>query len=191
MSVAEKRKVTPVDYLAVERKAETKSEYLDGEVFAMAGGTHRHSLIGTNLAGELRSALKVGTCQVQNSDVRVLVRATGLYAYPDISVGCGKLEFEDEHQDTLLNPQLLVEVWSETTAATDRGQKFWHYRELESLRDYVLVSQYATLVEHFARQPDGSWLLRDYDQPGQTLKIDSLGVQVPLTEIYAGVEMER
>lgn len=187
MSVAEKRKLTPADYLAVERQAGTKSEYLDGEVFAMAGGTHRHSLIGSNALVALATRLKGRSCQALNSDMRVLVRATGLYAYPDVSVACGRLEFDDDRQDTLLNPQLIVEVLSETTAAWDRGRKFWHYRQLASLSDYVLVSQDAVLVEHFARQSDGSWLLRAYDQAGQSLKVDSLGVQVPLAEIYAGV----
>ena len=190
MTVVEKRKLSPADYLAVERKAETKSEYLDGEVFSMAGGTHRHGLLATNLAGELRSALKGGPCRVLNSDMRLSVQATGLYAYPDISVACGKLEFEDPKEDTLLNPQVLVEVLSESTAAWDRGQKLWHYRHLESLADYVLVSQDAWLVEHYARQSDGSWLLQSYDKRDDVLALDSIECRVPLTEIFADTEIQ-
>jgi Uma2 family endonuclease len=172
MSVAEQHKLTAAAYLSVERKAETRSEFLDGEVFSMAGGSHRHSLIATNLAGELRAGLKAGSCQVLNSDMRVLVRPTGLYAYPDVSVACGQLEFEDEVEDTLLNPKVIAEVLSESTAAWDRGKKFWHYRHLDSLTDYLLVSQDAWLVEHYARQTD------------------SIGCRVELSELFARVQFE-
>lgn len=186
--MAEKRKLTAAAYLAVERKAETKSEFLDREVFSMAGVTHRHSLIATNLASELRAGLKGGACQVMNSDMRVLSRSTELYAYPDVSVACGRLKFEGATQDTLLNPQVIVEVLSESTAAWDRGKKFWHYRQIPSLTDYILVSQDTWLVEHYARQGDGSWLLRAYDRKEDALVLDSVGCRVPLAEVFANVE---
>ncbi len=189
MTVAPKKRLTATEYLAIERLAETKSEFLDGDVFAMSGGSHNHSLIATNISGELRNRLKGKSCQSLNSDMRLKVEATDLYAYPDVQIACGELRFEDEMKDALLNPTVIFEVLSPSTAAWDRGQKFWHYRHLESLQEYVLVSQDHWLVERYRRQENGAWLLESLDTAGAILKLDSVGCELPLNEIYAGVEL--
>src|SRR5258708_15346603 len=129
------------EYLRLERLAETRSEYFDGEIFAMAGGTRAHSLIATNLLGELRDRLKARDCVAYNTDLRVKIEATGLLTYPDVSIVCGEQRFLDEEQDTLVNPTVVVEVLSESTEGYDRGKKFEHYPQSPTCQEYLLVSQ--------------------------------------------------
>src|ERR1017187_5873973 len=157
MSTLPKTYLTPEQYLEIERKAEFKSEYYQGEMFAMAGARWAHNLILLNLASELRQQLRSRPCSVTSSDMRVRVNAKGLYTYPDVVVVCGEPQFLDERRDTLLNPTLIVEVLSESTEQYDRGRKFEHYRPLESLAEYLLVSSERVSVERYTRQPDGSW----------------------------------
>ncbi len=189
MSTAPTRRLTPQEYLAQERLAEFRSEYLRGEVFAMAGASYEHTLIKDNLAGETRSQLKSGPCRVLTSDMRVKVDATGLYTYPDIAIVCDEPQFEDAAVDTLLNPQAIVEVLSDSTEKYDRGAKFGHYRQVPTLQEYILVAQDRPLVERYVRQADGSWLLTVFDQPSQVFAFASVAVQIPLTEIYRGVKL--
>ena len=153
--------ITAVEYLRSERAAEFRSEYFAGEIFAMAGGSLRKSLIKTNVGGELRAALKGRPCIACDSDLRIKVAASGLYTYPDASVLCEPIEFEDEQRDTVLNPIVLVKVLSPSTEAYDRGKKFEHYRRIPSLREYLLVSQEAPHVEHFLRNDDRTWTLTE------------------------------
>src|SRR3954469_2694994 len=142
MALAQNRpRVSEAEYLQTERQLETKNEFFDGEIFAMAGGTSAHSLIATNLAMALGSRLKGSGCLTYNSDLRLKVEATGLFTYPDISVVCGGARFLDEQEDTLLNPSVVVEVLSDSTEAYDRGKKFEHYRQIASCQEYLLVSQ--------------------------------------------------
>lgn len=183
---AAKRNLTPEQYLAFERSSEERHEYAGGEVLAMTGGSLAHNLIVGNLVAELRSALRSRGCFVCPSDMRVKITASERYTYPDVTVVCGEPELEDEQRDTLLNPTPLVEVLSDSTESYDRGETFAHYRRLPSLTDYLLVAQTEILVEHFARQPDGSWLLRTYG-PGETLALPSLGCELLLSEIYLNV----
>ena len=187
METAAKQHLTTQEYLAIERNAEIKSEFLDGEMFAMAGGTRRHSRIKVKLIGALEQRLSGSPCQVLDSDMRVKIEATGLYTYPDVSVACGDLRFEDEREDTLLNPKLIVEVLSDSTAAWDRGEKFWHYRQLQSLLEYVLVSQ-DILIEHYTRQSDDTWLLETVQDRDAILQLKSIKCSVPLAEIYEADE---
>ena len=187
MATAEKRWITPQEYLARERAAEIRSEYFHGEMFAMSGATWEHALIKDNLAAELRSQLKDGPCRAVTSDLRVKVDATGLYTYPDIVV-CGQPQFEDNVVDTLLNPTAIVEVLSESTEKYDRGGKFAHYRQLPTVQEYVLVSQDRPLVERFVRQADGSWLLTEFAGLETRLSLASVPAEVPLAEIYRGVD---
>lgn len=182
---AEKWTFTPAEYLAWEREQPDKHEYLAGEVFAMAGATREHNLVVGNVVGELRTLLRSRPCEVYPSDMRVRVSATGLYAYPDATVVCGKPDLETSDLDTLLNPTVLVEVLSPSTEAYDRGRKFEQYRTLPSLRDYVLVSSTDVLVEHFARQPDGAWLLREHRAGGRAAL--SIGVELAVDELYLKV----
>jgi len=185
MQTALKPRLTAREYLLQERKAEVKSEFLDGEVFAMSGGTWRHSRIGARLITALENRLAGKSCEVFTSDMRLKVEATELYAYPDVQVACGDLRFEDEHGDVLLNPKIIVEVLSESTAAWDRGDKFWHYRHLESLAEYLLVSQEVWRIEHYVRQPDGTWRLETVEGEGGVLSLPAIKCKIPLTEIYS------
>ncbi len=190
MSVAEKLKITSQEYLAAERQSETKHEFLDGELFAMAGGTRRHSRIAVNVASALNQRLAGKPCQVFNSDMRLKIEATGLYAYPDVQVSCGRLRFEEAEEDTLLNPKIIVEVLSDSTAAWDRGGKFWHYRHLDSLTDYVLVSQDAWQVEHYTRQSNGQWLFETLEGAKAVLSLPSIKARVPLLEVYSNTGLK-
>lgn len=183
-------RVTPAEYLALERQAEHKSEYLDGEIFAMTGASRRHNLICLNIGAELRAQLKQRPCEVYTSDMRVKVNATGLYTYPDVVVVCGGPSFEDAEVDTLLNPTLLVEVLSKTTEDYDRAGKFEHYRALESLREYVLVAQQRYHVMHYVRRPDGAWLLTETSDINSSLHLPSINCDLVLAEAYAKVRMD-
>lgn len=183
---ARKPKWTPTEYLAAERASHQKHEFCDGEVFAMAGGSEAHTLIVANIVGELRSALRQRPCKVYPSDMRVKIPARGLYTYPDASAVCGRPEFEDDQADTLLNPQAIFEVLSDSTEDYDRGTKFKNYRSVASLRDYVLVSQSEILIEHFIRQPDGAWLLREHRAAAQ-IELASIGCAIAIDEIYLKV----
>ncbi len=176
--------LSPEEYLARERRAEVKSEYHDGEVFAMSGASRAHNLIVTNFVRELSLRLRDRDCEVYPSDMRVKVDPTGLYTYPDVIVVCGEPAFEDEHVDTLLNPTLLIEVLSESTEASDRGKKFEHYRKLETLQGVVLVTQDEAHAERFTRQPDGQWLLGEASGLEAALHLASIDVTLPLADIY-------
>src|SRR5437588_9592329 len=177
----------PRQYLEMERKAEYKSEYWRGRIYAMAGASREHNLITMSIASQLSSQLRERPCEVYASEMRVKVSETGLYTYPDVTVVCGEAQFEDAEVDTLLNPSLIIEVLSESTAAYDRGVKFEHYRKVESIADYVLVAQDAPRVEHLARQPDGRWLLTVIDDPAGELALPSIDCHVPMAEIYRKV----
>jgi Uma2 family endonuclease len=180
---AEKRVWTPEEYLAWEREAPEKHEYFQGEMFAMAGAKRRHNLLSLNFGAELRDALRRRPCEVYVSDMRVKVPATGLYSYPDAVVVCGTPQFEDGEEDTLLNPVVLVEVLSKSTSSYDRGEKFESYRTIPSFKEYVLVSQAKVLVEHFARQTDGSWLMREH-RAGERVMLASIDTAIAVDEIY-------
>ena len=182
------RKLTPAEYLEIERAATYRSEYFDGEMFAMAGGSARHSLIKANIIRDFGNGLKGRPCTAYDSDLRILVSATGLYSYPDASVICGPLEFEDARRDTVLNPTLLVEVLSDSTEAYDRGKKFSHYRQIPALREYLLVSQEEPEIERFLRNDDGTWTRTEASGPDAVLPLPSLGVEISLREVYDKVE---
>ncbi|MBI1299818.1 Uma2 family endonuclease [bacterium] len=178
---------TPEEYLEKERTAEAKSEYRDGETYAMAGASRAHNLITLNTAGELRSALRSRPCETYMNDMRVKVAKSRLYTYPDVVVVCGEPRFEDSKGDVLMNPTVIVEVLSPSTASYDRGDKFFHYRRLPSLQEYVLIAQDSRRVEHYTRQGD-QWLLTEFSESDQIVIFPTIACQIPLTEIYARVE---
>lgn len=181
--------LTESEYLAIERAADFRSEFFEGEMFAMAGGTRRHSMIAVNLGRELSLALKGGPCVVLDSNMRVRVDETGLYTYPDLSVACdGGGRFADDKEDVLLNPTLLCEVLSDSTEAYDRGKKFEHYRQIPSLREYLLVSQAEPRIEQFLREQGGAWTWREAVGLGAVLELPSLGVSLALAEVFARAE---
>ncbi|HVK04482.1 MAG TPA: Uma2 family endonuclease [Armatimonadaceae bacterium] len=177
--------LNPEEYLERERAAEYKSEYYNGQAFAMSGASREHNLISNNVAGELRARLKGRPCETYGSDMRVQIRETGAYVYPDVVVVCGEPRFADAHVDTLLNPVVVVEVLSPSTERGDRGEKFAHYRRLESLREYVLISQDQRRVEKFTRRNDsGEWVFTEVSDADGALRLDSLDLELPLAEIY-------
>jgi Uma2 family endonuclease len=188
MSAVVKQLLSPEEYLTRERKAAFRSQFYRGEMFAMAGGSPRHSLITANVIRELGSALKGRPCTAYDSNLRIRVSTTGLYTYPDASVICGKLEFDDEHRDTVLNPTVLVEVLSPSTEAYDRGKNFGHYRQLPSLQEYVLVEQDGPRVERHARNADNTWTVTFKSGRDQSLELVSIGVALRLAEIYDKVD---
>lgn len=178
-------RLSPQEYLAAERAGQQKHEYFQGETFAMAAASFAHVTIASNIVVALGSQLKERLCQVFSSDLRVKVSRTGLYSYPDAGVVCEDPEFDDEHNNTLLNPRVLVEVLSPSTENYDRGKRFTHYRRLESLSDYLLVAQDQPRIEQFVRQPTGDWLLHDVDEPSGAVRLASIGCQLPLADVYA------
>ncbi len=180
-------RLTEAEYLEIERCAEYKSEFLNGEMFAMSGGTLPHSLIACNLIAAMSAQLKGSPCVVLNSDMRVKVQASGLYTYPDVSVACGENQFDDDHDDTLLNPTVIAEVLSDYSEAYDRGKKFALYRQIPSLRDFLLVSQHKPLIEQFIRQESGEWLLRDVAGLESKLSLSSVGITIAMADVYSNV----
>ena len=191
MSTVPTKRYTPQEYLELERKAETKSEYYRGEIFAMSGASRAHNRIAMNLSALVWNQLRGRPCDVFGSDMRVKVEISGLYTYPDLSALCGEPQFDDEHTDTLLNPSVLVEVLSPSTEDYDRGGKFELYRQIESLREYVVVAQDRLLVEHHTRQDDGSWRLVDYKDKGGELHLASIECRLRLEDIYDKVEFPQ
>ncbi|MDF1501569.1 Uma2 family endonuclease [Roseisolibacter sp. H3M3-2] len=181
------RFITPQEYLRLERAAEARSEYYRGRVYAMSGASRQHARIVLNLGVALHGQLAGGACEPFVADLRTKVRASGFYTYPDVVVSCGDAETEDELRDTLLNPALIVEVLSPSTEAYDRGEKFALYRELDTLRTYVLVAQDRPHVEVFEREGD-RWMLREVSGIDATLDLPTIGASVPLRELYARVE---
>jgi Uma2 family endonuclease len=180
-------RLSEADYLEIERAAEVKSEFYDGEMFAMSGGTRWHSLIAANIIKSAGLLLTGGHCLVFDSNLRVKVEQTGLYTYPDVTVACGEQRFADDEMDTLLNPILLVEVLSDSPEAYDRGKKFEHYRLIPSLREYLLISQREPRIEQFIRQPSGDWLLHEAVGLERSIYLPSIDITLPLREVFANV----
>ena len=178
---------TPEQYLELDRKADHRSEYVNGEVLAMAGASRVHNRITLNIGAALTAQLRGSSCEPFTSDLRVKSLATGSFLFPDVVVGCEPLEFEDNSLDILLNPTVIMEVLSPTTAADDRSWKFAHYRRLETLTDYVMLSQYQPFVEHYTRQGD-QWVLTELTGLEAVLRLPSLGCDLPLSAIYERVE---
>jgi Uma2 family endonuclease len=188
MSSLAKLRFSPEEYLDQERQAQHRSEYYSGEIFAMAGASQRHNLIASNMVRELSTQFRGRPCQTYASDMRVKVSVTGLYTYPDVVAVCGDIQFEDEDRDTLLNPVIVVEVLSKSTEAYDRGEKFAHYRRLESVTDYLLVSQDKVRVEHYTRQTDGQWLLAEISDLAGLVTLPAIECELRMADIYEKVE---
>jgi len=179
--------VSPEEYLAFERASEFRHEYHGGEVVAMSGATLAHNRLTRNLVTHLTNALRGGSCEAFTGDMRVGIPRSRRYFYPDITAVCGEPEFEDGVLDTLLNPVLVVEVLSESTEGFDRGEKFLRYQRIESLREYVLVSQTSAVVERFARAGE-DWTYHAALGRDATITLESVGVTLRLADVYEGVE---
>jgi Uma2 family endonuclease len=193
MSTLAKPFVTPEEYLELERKAEFKSEYHDGKIYAMSGVSRRHDWIDTQLAFLIARHLDGGQCDLFSSNMRVLVEASGLYTYPDLSVVCGEARFApaDSHVDTLLNPILLVEILSPSTEDYDRGRKAAMYRKIPSLQELLLIAQGAYEVELHRRGTDGTWSLIEVSGLDATIELTSIGYTLRLSELYKKVKDKR
>jgi len=181
------------EYLVLERESEERHEYLDGEIYAMAGESAEHGAICTNLSGQLYNQLRGKDCQVFSKDMKVRSgpsprpghRPKGLYSYPDLLIVCGELKFHDEHRDVLLNPTVIIEVLSPTTEAFDRGEKWARYQIwLPGLSDYLLVSQVKPQIDHFHRQAGGEWLYSLVNGLGDSIQLNSVGCALQLAETY-------
>ena len=181
------KRMTVHDYVALEAASPDRHEFLAGEVWAMSGGTDAHDALSTAIASEFRAALRGGECSARGSNLRVKSGVTGLYTYADALVVCGP-RFEDEKRTTLLNPRVIVEVLSESTEAYDRGEKFAHYRTMESVADYVLVSTTAPLVEVYSREGE-SWMLRVH-RGGGSLHVPSIDVRLSIAALYEGIVLD-
>ncbi|HEX3532223.1 MAG TPA: Uma2 family endonuclease [Thermoanaerobaculia bacterium] len=177
-------RISVEEYLAVERRSETKSEYLNGEIFSMAGASRSHNRIVLNLGISLDGQLKNRGCEIFVNDMRVSVPAADLITYPDVVVSCGNPQFADEGADTLLNPTLIIEVLSSSTESYDRGGKFAYYRTLPSLAEYLLLAQDRVYAEHFVKQPNGGWLLTEANGFADVLDLPSVGCTLAMREVY-------
>ena len=188
-SIAARTYLTPEEYIAAERKATLKSEYLSGEIVAMFGASVAHNLITVNTVTQLYNQLVEGRCRVFTGDMRVGIGAGVSYFYPDVSVVCDEPRFEDDVLDILTNPQVIVEVLSDSTENYDRGEKFERYRQLESLQEYILISQDQVRVEHYLRQGEQG-LLSEFSTLENVLPLISIGAELSLNQIYRFVELE-
>ena len=190
MSTKKKHRYTPAEYLELERAAEVKSEYLNGEIFLMSGASRRHNLVTGNVFRLLSSQLLCRPCETYTGDMRVRVSEVGLYTYPDVVVTCGEPIFDDLQFDTLLNPSVIVEVLSPSTEAYDRGRKFEFYRKLASLREYLVVSQDAPHIDRFAVDDLGRWTLTDASGLDAALDVSSIDCSLRLADVYDRIEFE-
>jgi Uma2 family endonuclease len=180
--------VSPEEYLAQERLAERKSEYFQGEIFAMSGASRPHVRIVANVLIDLGQQLKGKACRISASDLRLRVTPAGLYTYPDVMVVCGEDQVADDQKDTILNPVLIVEVLSESTREYDRGRKFQHYRTLPSLIEYLTIEQDEPRIEHWTRQRENHWDFVAFDDLAQSIQLTSIGCVLPLAEVYDRIE---
>jgi Uma2 family endonuclease len=176
--------LTPEEYLAGEREGESKSEYLLGEIHAMSGGSPDHAAIALNIGASLHAQLKSKPFRAFSSDLKIATLDGELFAYPDLSVICGDLQFYEDHRDVVTNPIALVEVLSPSTEAFDRGKKFHHYRKIESLREYLLVAQDEPMIDHYFKREDGAWEVEGAYGLESEIVLPSLRIVLRLAETY-------
>lgn len=205
MLLNKKYKITPQEYLIAERLSESKNEYFNGEIFAMAGASMEHNQISSNIVRVLGNQLVESQCTVLANDMKIKIEAIEKYTYPDIVVVCGNGEFEqdkensddkaikDEYErknDILLNPIVIMEILSISTEGYDRGDKFSHYQFIDSFIEYILISQYVCRVEKFIRQKDKTWIYSTYSNLEDTVKIESINCDLPVADIYRKVNLK-
>jgi Uma2 family endonuclease len=189
MSAIPSHRYTVEQYLSFERGSDSKHEFFQGEIFAMVGGSQRHAVIIANCVAALVSQLRSRPCNVYSSDMRLKVSPTGLYTYPDVMVACGDAAMTGAG-DMLESPTALIEVLSPSTEEYDRGTKFEHYRQIKSLRDYLLVRQDAYHVEHRRRLASGKWVCRDNKKQTDVVKLKSIDCELLLSDIYRRVTLD-
>lgn len=180
--------ITEAEYLEYEIKSEQKSEYFDGQIINMAGASEIHNTISCNVVSELRFQLKKKACQVYASDMRIKVENTGFYAYPDILVVCPEKKFTGDKPDTILNPIVIIEILSESTESYDRGAKFAHYRQVPSLKEYILISQKEKKIEKYQLNSAMKWELEETTKDKQLIELSSISCYLELQEVYDKIE---
>lgn len=176
--------MTPEEYLMFERQAEYKNEYMDGQIYAMSGASLRHNTIVANLIIELGTQLRDRPCRALPSAMKVRLPDSRKFFYPDVSVVCGEPQFHDERSDVLLNPVLIIEVLSESTASFDRGKKFLAYQHIESLQEYILISQDTHLIEQYVRQTRESWTYTATVGVNSSVALPSIACTLSLKAVY-------
>ncbi len=182
-----KSKFTIEEYLEFESYSDEKHEYYQGEIFAMSGAKLSHNRIFSNVFSVLSALLKGHFCQPFGSDLRIHIPTNSLFTYPDISVFCGEIETLNDDQFNALNPVLVIEILSPSTKDYDRGTKFKLYRDIPSLKEYVLIDSSSVSIEVFSVNKSQAWELQEYKQPGASAKLTSLGIAIPVSEAYLGV----
>ena len=183
-------RATVEEYLQGERASAERHEYLDGEIFEMAGESLAHSRICINIAGEMRTALKGSGCEALSPNMKVRAETKGLFAYPDLSVVCGEPEFHDDKRDVLLNPKVIVEVLSPSTQRYDQTKKYYRYRkEISTLTDYILIYQEISFIEHHEKMADGRWTFNVVEGLDTIFSVASIGVEIAMSEIYDRVDL--
>lgn len=191
MGLPEKQYITPEQYLESERLALEKHEFYLGEIFAMSGASFRHNQIFKNTYGNLFNKLKGKPCQPYGSDLRIHIPNNSLYTYPDISIICGKPEMTDTVKDTITNPSVIIEILSKSTYDYDKGQKFTLYRDIDSLREYILIDSMSIRVEHYFKNEDSSWTLKDYRTIDDKLNIETISFDLLLSDVYVDVFVDE
>jgi Uma2 family endonuclease len=189
MGAPEIKYFTEKEYLEIERSALDKHEFYKGEIFAMSGASIPHNIIAMNCYIDLGTKLKGKNCNPFGSDLRIHIPKNTLYTYPDISIICGDIETTDDKFDTVTNPSVIIEILSESTKNYDKGGKFTLYREIESLKEYILIDSEAVMVEKFIKNVDNSWQLTEYKKLEDFFTIDTVAIKMELTTIYAGVKL--
>lgn len=187
MLQTKKKSISPDEYFIMEESAECKSEYYHGEIFVMAGASVNHNLITSNVIISLGNSLQNASCLIFPSDIKVEMDKDSHYAYPDISVVCGDIEYAENRDDIIANPVVIFEILSESTKDYDRGSKFTAYRNITSLKDYILIDQYSIFVEHFFRQGENEWGLKVFKNISDRLHIRSVDAVLPLASVYKNI----
>ena len=189
MGVAELKYITPEDYLLNERLALEKHEYFQGEIFAISGASIPHNRIFSNTFGDISFKLKGKECEPFGSDLRIHIPKNSLFTYPDISIICGEIETTDDKFDTVTNPSVIIEILSPSTRDYDIGKKFYLYRDIESLKEYLLIDSEKITVEKYIRNIDNSWLLTAYKSIEDSFSIETVGLEMKLSDVYFGVNI--
>ncbi len=191
-ALPKKQFISEEDYLTMEEVSPVKHEYFDGEIFQMAGASEQHNTITINIAGELHQQLKKRPCKVYQNDMRLYIEKEGIYVYPDVMVVCGKPDIKKfKSLDNILNPVLIVEVLSESTADYDKGAKFEQYRTIDSFKEYLLVSQDRKQLTRYTKQSDGSWVLTDFIGDKTQIELSSIECSLSIEDIYDKVDFSE
>jgi len=191
MQLTEQRYYSVEEYLALEEAADYKSEYIDGEIFPMAGGSTNHNQIALNFSTELNFAFKKLDYRVFMSDVRLWIPKKRIYTYPDVMVVCGKPEYYNNRTDTITNPRVIIEVFSASTKGYDRSKKFEGYRMIPTVQEYLLLDQNRRYIEHFSKMDNNRWSFAEYNESDETIALSSISFEIAVADIYNKVNFEE